>query len=117
MFTGEVAGLGVVPFLRIYAERVSDLAVSLPHPAFLTAAVSEMRDVNLGKGDADEVAALFSDELTVGDELAQLFFNPSPDDLLETVVVLFDLENHKSSIEVPKCRSIKVGRVHAAFDS
>ncbi len=62
--------LPVLGLLALPTDRVADLAVALAHAAALLVAVDETWDVNLGKGDADDVLALAADELALGDVAA-----------------------------------------------
>src|SRR6185295_7918812 len=54
----------------------------------------ELGNADLGEGNGDVVLAATADELAARDVLLELFLDPPADDLLETVVVLLDPEDH-----------------------
>src|SRR5262245_58130234 len=67
-----------------------DVALALAHAAALARIVDEVGQVDLGEGDADEVAAFAADQLAAGDVLAEVALDPAADNLLEAIVILID---------------------------
>jgi hypothetical protein len=72
----------------------SPASFTLAHPARLLRPEAEARDLDLGKGDGDEVLALLADELALGQVLAELLLDDAADDLLEALDVTLDLPEH-----------------------
>jgi hypothetical protein len=79
---------------RSALHRVAGLSFTLAHPARLLRPEAEARDLDLGKGDGDEVLALLADELALGQILAKLLLDDAADDLLESLDVTLDLPEH-----------------------
>jgi len=48
--------------------------------------------------DRNEVLALFADQLTLGQKFAQVFADPALDNLPESLVIFFDLQDHESAL-------------------
>jgi hypothetical protein len=52
-----------------------------------------MRQLDPAHGNADQVLALFADQLALGQKFAQIFPDASFDDLAKALVIFFDLKN------------------------
>ncbi len=80
------AGLArAVPLLALAGRDGSaDFALSLADAARAVLAVAEVRHVELGNGNADQIATLAADHLAVGDILPQILANLAADNLSET---------------------------------
>src|SRR5262249_48346903 len=76
------------------AERLAGLAVALADAAAPFPAVLELRDVDLRQRDADEVLALLADHLAAADVLGQVALDLAAHELLEALVIAFDLLSH-----------------------
>src|SRR5262245_2011455 len=89
----------LVPGLRLplalgRGERLADLALADADAAGVFLAVPELRDLDGGQGNADEVVPLLADHLATGDVLGQVAFDLAPDDLPEPLEVALDLLSH-----------------------
>ena len=71
----------------VIADRLTRLAVALSDAAGVVVAVTEARQIDPVYGDADEVLALFADQLAARQKLAQILADPSLDDLAEALMV------------------------------
>src|ERR1700685_915828 len=77
-----------------FADGVALFAVTVSDAAAVVA-VAKMRQLDPTHGNADQVLSLFADQLTFGEKLPQIVANAALDDLAKTLVVFFDLEDHK----------------------
>src|SRR5262249_53453795 len=84
-------------------DGVPDVAVPLPHAFLLVRSVAEVRDLDLGERDADEVLPLPADHLAAVDVLPEILLDLPADDLLEPVRVLLDFADHEMELP-PSCR-------------
>src|SRR6185436_11186476 len=71
------------------------LAVALADAAGFLAAEAEARDLDLGKGNGDDVLALASDQLALGQVLPEFLLDHAADDLAEPLHVAIDLAQHR----------------------
>src|SRR4051812_13919286 len=58
--------------------------------------IAKMRQFDPAHWNADQVLAFFADQFPLGQEFAQILSDPALNDLPETLVIFFDLEDHFS---------------------
>ena len=58
--------------------------------------ISKMRQFNPAQRNADQMFPLLADQFPLGQKLAQIVPNPPFDDLPESLVIFFDLQDHCS---------------------
>ena len=97
-----LAGIGAtLAFSRAglaFADDIPFLAIARAH-ALRVVPITEMRQLNAAHRNADQVLALLADQLAFGEELAQILPDPALDDLPETLVIFFDLEDHGDIVD------------------
>src|SRR5437762_8793050 len=77
------------------ADDIAFLAVARAD-ALRVIAIPEMRQLDSAHGNRDQMLSFLADELALGKEFAQILPDPALDDLPETLVIFFDLEDHAS---------------------
>ena len=73
---------------------VALFALALADAVLGVGAIAKLRCVNAVDRDADEVLALLANQLPACQEMSQFLANLSLNDLTESLVVLFNLQNH-----------------------
>src|SRR5262245_13313411 len=94
---GSIAGLALAVFVYVARrEGCSRFAFTLSDTACVAASEAEARHLDLRDRNADKILPLFADQFSLRDVLLQVLLDLAPDDLPESQVVLFDIENHMS---------------------
>src|SRR5262249_12199438 len=113
---GLAAGFAfAIPLVAAFGNGLADLAVSLAGPARATLAEPEVGHVEVGERNADEVFPPAADHFSVRDVFSQVLADFPADDLLKTVLIGFDSQNHdgllfpRSAWEHAPCRSAGTG--------
>src|SRR5262249_19788737 len=75
-------------------EGCSRFAFTLSDTACVAASEAEAGHLDLRDRNADKILPLFADQFSLRDVLLQVLLDLAPDDLPESQVVLFDIENH-----------------------
>jgi hypothetical protein len=79
------------------ADGSAGLAFALPDAAHTSRVIAERRDLDLGYGDGNVVFAPTADELAAGDVVLQVATDGTTNDLLEPVLISFDIENQSDA--------------------
>ena len=95
MGTRIAAGLPGAAFLLALADRLAFFAFALADSAGAVLAVAEVGDVELGQGNAHQVASLAADHLAVSDVLPQILADFAAHDLLESRLIALDFDEHR----------------------
>jgi hypothetical protein len=85
-----------LPAPLAFADGIAFLTITRADTARIIA-VAKMRKLDPAHGDADQMFAFLADQFALGEKFAQVFTDPALDDLPETLVIFFDLQNHDYS--------------------
>src|SRR5215813_2667014 len=97
MSAGSITGLAFTVFVNVARrERRSRFSFTLSDAAGIAASEAEAGHFDLRDRNADKVFPLLTDQFSLRNVLLQVLLDLSPDDLPESQVILFDIEDHMS---------------------
>src|SRR5690606_18516609 len=98
---GRVAGLARAVRVAVRAQRRARLALALADAAQLTAAVAEVRQLDLRQRDRDQLLAPAPDQLAPGEMPLEVLLDLAADDVLEPPAIALDTPDHTASTTAP----------------
>src|SRR5215813_12885740 len=91
----SITGLALAVFVDVARrERRSRFSFTLSDTTGVAASESEAGHFDLRDRNADKILSFFADQFSLRDVLLQVLLDLAPDDLPESQVILFDIENH-----------------------
>ena len=96
MIAGLIARLLAISFTVLLAprERIARVPIALRNASLLLVAKAQLRDVDVGNWNRDDVFPLAAEQLASGDVLAQILPNPTANDVAEPGMILVDAQRH-----------------------
>src|SRR5690606_34028135 len=97
----RVAGLARAVRVAVRAQRRARLALALADAAQVTAAVAEVRQLDLRQRDRDQLLAPPPDQLASGEMPLEVLLDLAADDVLEPPAIAPDTPDHTASTTAP----------------
>src|SRR5690606_18363331 len=97
----RVAGLARAVRVAVRAQRRARLALALADAAQVTAAVAEVRQLDLRQRDRDQLLAPPPDQLASGEMPLEVLLDLAADDVLEPPAIALDTPDHTASTTAP----------------